>query len=213
MGGRIRVLIADDHQLFADALRAFLEKPYEVVAAVHDGRSIIESAVKHSPDVVVVDVSMPLLNGLDAAKRIRKQFPTCHFVFLTMHQDPNLAAAVLELRPVGIVLKHSAGLELVKAIEHVANGKTYLPAQFRSMDWVEVGARVKNGSKQMTSRQRDVLQLLAEGRSMKQAAFYLNLSEKTIEFHKQTIMQVFNLRNNAELVLFAVKQRLISLEM
>jgi len=132
---------------------------------------------------------------------------------LTMLEDPNLAAVALELRPIGFVLKHSAGSELMKAIDEVLNGQTYLPQKFRSMDWKEVQTRAKRFSKGMTPRQRDVLQLLAEGRSIKQVGSELNLSHKTVEFHKQSIMQEFNLRSNAELVLFALKQGLVSIDL
>lgn len=212
MGKKVRVLIADDHEIFADALRTLLEKTYEVINTVHDGRSMVKCGLDDKPDVIVVDFSMPLLNGLDAAKRIREQVPSCRFVFLTMYEDPNLACAVLELQPVGFVLKHSAASELVNAIAEVVDNRTYLPHKFRSMDWVAIKSRSQKFIKPMSKRQRDVLQLLAEGRSLKQAAFHLNLSQKTIEFHKHAIMQSFNIKNNAELVLFALKQGLIGLE-
>ena len=213
MGEKTKVLIADDHRLFADTLRVYLERTYEVVATVHDGRAMIDHALTLKPDVIVVDISMPSLNGLDGAKRIKEQIQNSRFVFLTMHEDPNLAAAALELRPIGFVLKQSAGSELMKAIDEVLSGQTYLPRKFRSMDCEEIRRRAKKFSKEMTPRRRDVLQLLAEGRSMKQVARELDLSQKTVEFHKQNIMQEFNLRSNSELVLFAVKQGLITIDM
>ena len=206
-----RFLIADDHAIFAEALRTYLEKTYTVIGVVLDGRAMVAEAMRLQPDVIVVDVGMPLLNGLDAARRIKEQAPNIKFVFLTMHDDPNLAAAALELGPVAFVLKHSTGAELLKAIDHVLHGKPYLTPKLRADDWVETKARARQFSKEMTPRQRDIVQLFAEGCQMKQIAGLLNLSEKTVEFHKHHIMEAFNLRSNADLVLFALKNRLISL--
>ena len=210
-GPGLRFLIADDHAIFAEALRTYLEKTYTVIGVVLDGRAMVAEAMRLQPDVIVVDVGMPLLNGLDAARRIKEQAPNIKFVFLTMHDDPNLAAAALELGPVAFVLKHSTGAELLKAIDHVLHGKPYLTPKLRADDWVETKARARQFSKEMTPRQRDIVQLFAEGCQMKQIAGLLNLSEKTVEFHKHHIMEAFNLRSNADLVLFALKNRLISL--
>jgi len=204
-------LIADDHTIFAEALRAYLEKTYPVVGVVPDGRAMIEEAIALRPDVVIVDVGMPRLNGLDAAKRIKEQAPEVKFIFLTMQDDPNLAAAALELGPVAFVLKHSAGPELLKAIDQVLQGKSYVTPKLRAEDWVASKARAKQYSKDMTARQRDVVQLFAEGRSMKEIAGLLDLSEKTVEFHKHHIMESFHLRSNADLVLFALRHGLISI--
>ena len=209
--GDPRFLIADDHAMFAEALRVYLEKTYTVVGVVLDGRAMVEEAVRLRPDVIVVDVGMPLLNGLDAARRIKGQSPNIKFIFLTMRDDPNLAAAALELGPIGFVLKHSAGQELLTAIDHVLHGKPYLTRKLKAEDWVQTNARARQFSKEMTPRQRDIVQLYAEGRPMKQIAGLLNLSEKTVEFHKHHIMEAFNLESNAALVLFALKQGLIAL--
>jgi DNA-binding NarL/FixJ family response regulator len=206
-----RILIADDHAMFAEALRACLEKTYPVVGMVLDGRALVKEAMRLRPDVIVVDVGMPFLNGLDAARRIREQAPNFKFVFLTMHDDPNLAAAALELGPIGFVLKHSTGQELQKAIDHVLHGKPYLTPKLRAENWVATKARVRQFSKEMTPRQREIVQLFAEGRSIKEIAGVLDLSEKTVEFHKHLIKQSFNLHSTADLVLFAVKQGLISI--
>jgi DNA-binding NarL/FixJ family response regulator len=206
-----RFLIADDHAMFAEALRLYLEKTHTVVGIVRDGHAMVAEATRLRPDVIVVDVGMPLLNGLDAARKINLQAPNIKFVFLTMRDDPNLAAAALELGPVGFVLKHSAGQELLKAIDHVLHGKPYLTPKLRAEDWVETKARARQFSKEMTPRQRDIVQLYGEGRSMKEIAGHLDLSEKTVEFHKHQIMQAFNLRSNADLVLFSLKRGLISL--
>jgi DNA-binding NarL/FixJ family response regulator len=198
--------------MFAETLRVYLEKKtHTVVAVVLDGRAMVEEAVRLRPDVIVVDVGMPLLNGLDAARRIKEQSPNAKFIFLTMHDDPNLAASALGLGPIGFVLKHSAGQELLTAIDQVLHGRPYLTPKLKAEDWVETKARARQFSKEMTPRQREIVQLYAEGRPMKQIAGLLNLSQKTVEFHKHHIMEAFNLRSNADVVLFAVKQGLISL--
>jgi DNA-binding NarL/FixJ family response regulator len=208
---RPQILIADDHSVFAEGLRLLLEKNYGVAGTVTDGRALITAAVRLKPDVIVVDIGMPLLNGLDAALRVREQLPKVKIVFLTMQDDPNLAAAALELGPVGFVLKHSAGSELLKAISEVLRGKSYLTPKLRSEDWVVMKQRARQFSKDLTDRQRDIVQLCAEGRPIKEIAGHLNLSEKTVEFHKHHIMEAFNLKSNAEVVLFALKQGLIVL--
>jgi len=207
---RPRFLIADDHAMFADALRIYLEKTYAVVGVVLDGRAMVDVAVRLKPDVIIVDVGMPLLNGLDAARRVKEQVPNAKFIFLTMQDDPNLAAAALEMGAIAFVLKHSAGPELLKAIENVLHGQTYLTPKLRSIDWVQSKARARQFSTELTSRQRDVVQMLAEGRAMKEIAGVLDLSEKTVEFHKHHIMETFNLKSNADLVLFALRRGLIS---
>jgi len=209
---RPRFLIADDHVIFAQALKVFLEQTYPVVGVVSDGRALIETALDLNPDVIVVDVAMPVLNGLDAARRIKEQAPNIKFIFLTMRDDPNLAAAALELGPIGFVLKHSAGPELLEAIDHVLHGKPYLTPKLRAEDWVAAKARARQFTKELTPRQKDIVQLFGEGRGIKQIAGVLALSEKAVEFHKHHIMEAFNIKNNAELVLFALKQGLISVE-
>ena len=205
-----RILIADDHAMFAEALRVYLEKTYPVVGMVLDGRALVKEAMRLRPDVIVVDVGMPLLNGLDAARRIKEQAPNIKFIFLTMRDDPNLAAAALELGPIGFVLKCSTGQELLKAIEHVLHGKPYITPKLKAEDWFATKVRARPVSKEMTPRQRDIVQLYAEGRSIKEIAGVLDISEKTVEFHKHHIQESFNLRSNADVVLFAVKQGLIS---
>lgn len=212
LGSRPRILIADDHAIFAESLRVFLEKTYTVVGIVANGWAMVDEAIRLSPEAIVVDFGMPSLNGLEAAQRIKKVAPRTKFIFLTMHDDPNLAAAALELGPIGFVLKHSAGSELLKAIDQVLRGRSYLTPKLRPADWVETKARARQFSKEMTPRQKDVVQLLAEGRGMKEAAEALDLSVKTLEFHKRQIMDVFSLKSNAELVLFALKKGLISID-
>ena len=205
-----RFLITDDHAMFAETLRGYLEKTFRVIGVVSDGRALVAEALRLRPDVIVADVTMPFLNGLDAARRIRVQARNIKFIFLTMHEDPNLAAAALELGPIGFVLKHSTGQELLKAVDHVLHRKSYVTPRLRAEDWFATKIRARQFSKEMTPRQKDVVKLYAEGRSMKEIAAVLGLSEKTVEFHKHHIQGSFNLRSNADLVLFAVKQGLIS---
>ena len=207
-----RFLIADDHALFAETLRDYLEKTYIVVGLALDGRAMEAEALRLRPDVIIVDIGMPLLNGLDAARRIKIRAPNIKFIFLTMRDDPNLAAAALELGPIAFLLKSSVGRELLEAIDHVLDGKPYLTPKLRAADWVEAKARARQFSKEMTPRQREIVQLLAEGQSMKEVGGLLEVSVKTVEFHKQGIMKAFNLRSNADLILFALKQGLISVK-
>jgi DNA-binding NarL/FixJ family response regulator len=207
---RPRVLIADDHSIVADGLRSVLEKRCDVIGIVGDGRQLLIEAPKLKPDVIVLDIGMPFLNGLDAAERIKPLLPTVKFVFLTMKDDPNLAAAALNLGAVGYVLKHSAVSELWKAVSEVLQGKSYVTAKLQAGDWATREARAQQLSKDLTPRQKDVLQLLAEGRRTKEIADILNVSERTVMFHKYHMMKVFNLKSNADLVLLALKHHLIS---
>jgi DNA-binding NarL/FixJ family response regulator len=206
-----RFLIADDHAMFAETLRVYLEKTYTVVGLVLDGRAMVAEAMRLRPDVIVVDVGMPLLNGLDAARRIKVQAPNIKFIFLTMRDDPNLAAAALKLGAIGFVLKHSAGQELLKAIGQVLQGEPYLTPKLRAEDWVATNARARQFLKEMTPRQKEIVQLLGEGRAIKEIAGHLDLSEKTVEFHKRHIKEAFNLHSNSDVVLFALRQGLISM--
>ena len=207
---RPRVLIADDHSIVAEGLRSMLEKSCDVVGVVRDGRELLVEAPKLNPDVIVLDIGMPLLNGLDAAERIKPLLPKAKLVFLTMMDDPNLAAAALNLGAVGYVLKHSVASELLKAVSEVLQGRSYITPKLRAENWAIRETRARQFSRELSPRQKDVLQLLAEGRTMKEIADILRVSEKTVMFHKYHIMESFNLKNNAELVLFALKHHLIS---
>jgi DNA-binding NarL/FixJ family response regulator len=209
---RPRILIADDHAVFLEALKCFLEKSYVVTGTVTDGRSLVSEAIRLKPEVIIVDVGMPLLNGFDAALRIREQLPGVRLVFLTMQEDANLAAAAIELGHAAFVLKHSAAAELVTAIDLVWRGRSYVSPKLRSEDWVEQRFRVKQFSKALTAQQRDLVQLFAEGYGLKEIAARMNLNTKTVEFHKHRVMTVFNLKSNAALVLFAIKKGLISID-
>lgn len=206
---RPRCLIADDHVIFSDALRVYLGTALEIVGVVSDGRTLVVEAIRLRPEIAIVDVGMPLLNGLDAARRIKELAPQVKLIFLTMRDDPNLAAAALELGPIAFVLKHSAGSELLQAIDQVLRGRSYLTPKLKADDWVEAKTRARQFSTEMTSRQKDIVQLLAEGRSMKEIAGLLQLSQKTVEFHKHHIMMSFNFKSNADLVLFALNRGLI----
>jgi DNA-binding NarL/FixJ family response regulator len=209
---RPRVLVADDHTLFVEGLRLLLEKNYDVIGSVANGRALVTEAARMKPEVIVVDIGMPLLNGFDAAQRVREKLPDVKLVFLTMQDDVNLAAAALELGSAAFVLKHQAASELLSAIERVLTGKSYLTPKLRSDDWVVMKERARQFSKHLTPRQRDIVQLWAEGFSIKQIGSQLNLSEKTVEFHKHHIMESFNLKSNSDLVIFALKQSLIAID-
>jgi DNA-binding NarL/FixJ family response regulator len=207
---RPRILLADDHAVVVEGIRGLIEKYYDVVGVVMDGRALITEASWLQPDVIVLDVAMPLLNGLDAGKKMQEILPKVKLVFLTMHADPNLAAAALRLGPVGFVLKHSAASELLTAIADVLRGKAYVTARLKPENRQVQESRAKQFSKELTQRQREVLQLLAEGRPMKEIADILSVSEKTVMFHKYEIMKSLNIKNNAELVLLALRNGLIS---
>ena len=208
---RPRILLADDHMMLIEGIRSLLEeKGHDIVGVVSDGRALVAAAPELKPDVVILDISMPLLNGLDAAARLKELLPNVKIVFLTMKDDPNLAAAVLGLGPVGYVLKHSAASELLTAITEVLQGRPYVTPRLKPENWAVREARARQFSKDLTPRQREVLQLLAEGHAMKEVGGILNVSEKTVMFHKYHIMRSFNVRSNAELVLLALNQGLIS---
>jgi DNA-binding NarL/FixJ family response regulator len=207
---RPRVLIADDHSIVADGLRSILEKSCDVIGIVQDGRQLLIEAPKLKPDVIVLDIGMPFLNGLDAAERLKPLLPKVRFVFLTMKDDPNLAAAALNLGAVGYVLKHSAVSELLKAVSEVLQGKPYVTAKLQAENWADREARAQQLSKALTPRQKEVLQLLAEGRRTKEIADILSVSERTVMFHKYHMMKAFNLKSNSDLVLLALKHHLIS---
>jgi DNA-binding NarL/FixJ family response regulator len=208
---RPHLLLADDHAIFLEALKCFLQKSYVVTGTVTDGRSLVTEAIRNKPDIIILDVGMPLLNGLDAARRIREQLPSIRIVFLTMQENAHLAAAALELGHTGFVLKHAAAGELVTAIEQVWRGESYISPKLQLGTPVEHKTQTSRSSKNLTPRQRDIVQLFAEGYGLKEIAERLNLSLKTIEFHKHHIMTEFSLKSNADLVLLAVKKGLISI--
>jgi DNA-binding NarL/FixJ family response regulator len=210
---RSRVLIADDHSMVIDGLCAFLEPEYEVVGAVNDGRAVLPEVRRLQPDVVVIDISMPLLNGLDCARQLRDAGCTAKILILTMHPDATLAQEALAAGASGYVLKSSPGSELKAALGDVLRGRIYLsPAMTRDMD--EVMGRMTSIHEdvwaRLTPRQREVLQLLAEGKSHKEVANVLNISVKTAEYHKYAILDKLGLSTNAELVQYAIRHGIIA---
>ena len=210
---RSRVLIADDHSMVIDGLRALLEPEYEVVGAVNDGRAVLPEVRRLRPDVVIIDISMPLLNGLDCARQLRDAGCTAKILILTMHPDATLAQEALAAGASGYVLKSSPGSELKAALGDVLRGRIYLsPAVTRDMD--EVMGRMTSIHQdvwaRLTPRQREVLQLLAEGKSHKEVANVLNISVKTAEYHKYAILDKLGLKTNAELVQYAIRHGIIA---
>jgi len=208
------VLLADDHRIVAEGLKSLLANDFELVGIVEDGRSLIAAAKTLKPDVVVVDVSMPHLNGIDAIPLLRKQDPHVKIVILTMHQDPAYARRGLEAGAQGFVLKHSAADELVLAINAALKGHTFItPALTRDVlkgTRRGVGAKEKS-ERALTPRQREILQLLAEGHSAKEIAAALAISPRTVEFHKYQIMELHGIRSNAELIHFAIKHGVVGM--
>ncbi len=212
---RPRILLADDHRMVAEGLRSLLAADFELVAVVEDGRALIEAAQRLRPDVIVADITMPQLNGLDALAALKKQNPEVKVVFLTMHRDVAYARRALDEGALGFVLKHSAPAELVLAIRAALDGKTYItPALagevLHSMR-LEPSRQPIDPAARLTPRQREVLQLLAEGRSAKEIAATLNVSARTVEYHKYQLMESLGLHTNAELVHFAIKHGLVAI--
>jgi DNA-binding NarL/FixJ family response regulator len=206
---RPRILMADDHVMLLDAFRALLEPEYEVVGTVTDGRMLLEEFARLNPDVVLLDVAMPLLNGLDAGRQLKAQRKSVKLIYLTMNPDPDLAGEALRLGASGYVLKSSAAQELKQAIQEALRGRSYItPLITRDVVGSLIEKRV--GRRELTLRQREVLQLLAEGRSMKEAAAILDLTPRTIAFHKYRMMEQLGLKTSAELVQFAVKQGIVA---
>ena len=206
---RARLLLADDHTIFLDALTKLLEADFEVVGTVSDGRELVSKAADLKPDVVVLDIGMPLLNGLDAGQQVKDQRPETRVIFLTQNQDPNLAAEAFRRKASGYLLKNSAATELVAAIREAMKGRTYVSPLIAEMMLSRLSDPTQKDRVELTPRQREVLQLLAEGKSMKEVATILNLSIRTVEFHKQRIMEVLDLKTNADLVRYAVKEGLV----
>lgn len=210
---RARVLLADDHRIVAEGLKSLLEDDFDLAGIVSDGRTLVETAKQKAPDVIVSDISMPLLNGLDAARQLKREGVAAKIIFLTQHADAHLAAEAFRVGASGYLLKNSAGEELVTAISEVMRGRTYLTPLITQ----DVLSLLMNSSElddaltvKLTSRQRQVLQLLAEGHSMKEVASVLNLSTKTVESHKYEMMKELDIKTNAELVQYAVKIRLVN---
>lgn len=216
MKKKVRVLIADDHSILLAGLRRLVEDTCEVVGTVEDGRALVAAAEQLKPDVIVLDISMPLLNGLDAARQLKKSVPGAKLIFLTMHASPTYATEALKVGASGYLLKQSAASELHQAIEAVLGGQTYLTpsitrpildSMFRP-DQTEIRKSLTD----LTPRQREVLQLVGEGRSTKDIAAVLNVSVKTVEFHKARLMEQLDLHSTSALIKFAIAEGLASTE-
>jgi DNA-binding NarL/FixJ family response regulator len=207
---RPRVLIADDHALIAEALQKLLVQEFDIVAIVHDGRRLMEAAQELRPDVILVDIGMPLLNGLQAAGSIKRLLPGVKLVYVTVNDDADLVAEAFRRGASAYLPKTSAGSELVRAIHAVLEGGTYvsslLPTGVARPVLVADNQVETTG---LTDRQLEVLQLLAEGKSMKEAASVLNLTTRTVAFHKYRLMQNLQLKNDAEVVQYALRRHII----
>ena len=211
-GRRPRVLLADDHRIVAEGLRSLLEEEFELSGIVEDGRAMVKAARELRPDVIVADISMPLLNGIDALAQLRQHDPAVRVVFLTMHRDVAYARRAIEAGAAGFVLKHSASAELVLAVRAALQGRTFVTPDLAA----ELMQAAKPGSRRepdpvaaLTPRQREILQLVAEGKSAKEIAAVLNLSARTVEDHKYRLMEQLHVVNSVELIHFAIKHGLV----
>ena len=206
--GRPRVLIADDHKIVVEGLKKMLDPDFEIAGTVEDGRELVTAAEKLRPDAIIVDISMPMLNGIDAVRQIKKVNEAIKVVFLTMHLDVAYAMSAFQAGASGYVLKHSASDELVTAIHEALQGRTYVTPLIAGklvQAHEEGDHRQTDTAHSLTSRQREVLQLLAEGYSTKEMASILSISIKTVEYHKYRMMDDLGIRSLAELVRYAVK--------
>jgi len=209
---RPRVLLADDHQLLLEAFRKLLEPACEVVGSVADGRALLEAAQKLRPDVIVLDIAMPLLNGLDAGAQIKQMLPNVKLIYLTVSEDPDLVAEAFRMGASGFLLKRSAASELFQAIRDVLNGKPYVtPLAARGMAASSfLGGKSRRADARLTPRQREVLQLLVEGHTMKEAADILNITPRTVAYHKYRMMEELKLKSSAALIQHAIRKGILS---
>jgi DNA-binding NarL/FixJ family response regulator len=210
---RSRILIADDHTLVADLCRNLLESEFEIVGTVSNGRAMVRAAIELEPDVVVVDIAMPVLNGLDAGQQVKELFPAVKLIFLTMNTDIELAAEAFRRGASGYLLKTCAAKEMLTAVREVLQGRSYMS---RTICRDEVNYLRRKEKKlieedeRLTERQREVLQLLAEGKVMKEIGGILNMTPRTVAFHKYRMMEALGARSNAELVRYAVRHHIVS---
>jgi DNA-binding NarL/FixJ family response regulator len=206
-----RVFLADDHTLLVDAFRKLLEPDFEVVGAAANGRDLILLAPTLQPDLVIVDLGLPLLNGIDASRELKKLLPRTRILVVTVNEDSAVAREALRHWASGYLLKKSAGEELKYALQQLLRGKTYVtPVMARKLAEDFIRDPDLQSGKLLTLRQREVLQLLAEGRTMKEAADILSLTTRTIAFHKYRIMEDFGMRSNSELLKLAMREHLIA---
>jgi len=206
-----RLILADDHTVVAEALCQLLVPHFEVIATVADGRALLDSATFFKPDVIVVDIAMPLLNGLEAGRQLKQKIPGVKLIFLTMNEDPELAVEAMKSGASGYVLKKSAASELLRAIQSALRGKSYVtPHIVRGMQESFIrNPQGRSHRESLTPRQREVVQLLAEGKSMKEAADILRVAPRTVAFHKYGIMQDLGLKTSADLIHFAIESRIV----
>lgn len=205
--GRAAVLIADDHTLVAQGLASLVEKDFEVLATVGNGQEMLNAAARRLPDIALIDVSMPGMNGLEAAQRLLALAPGCKVIFVSMHSKPEFVREALSVGAMGYVLKGSAGSELLDAMEEVLKGNAYISRQIASD---VLSAFLHPQSTPLTDRQRQVLRLISEGRSGKEIAENLNISVKTAQFHKTTIMDKLGVHSTAQLTKYAIDHGIIS---
>ena len=209
---RPRVLLADDHRLLREAFTQLLAADCDVVGAVADGRALLAAAPGLRPDIVVLDIAMPVLNGLDAARRLRREMPEVKVIFLTMSEDPDLATEAFRAGACGYLLKNSAATELLQAIQEVFQGRSYV-TPLATQGLVDHFLHEPEPAKKaggLSLRQREVLQLLAEGHTMKEIARILKITPRTVAFHKYGMMEELGIKSSAELVQFAIKEHLVS---
>jgi DNA-binding NarL/FixJ family response regulator len=208
---RPRVLLADDHRLLREAFAMLLEPDCDVVGAVADGRALLEVAPELRPDIVVLDIAMPSLNGLDAARQLKRMMPGVKVIFLTVSEDPDLAGEAFRAGASGYLLKNSAAAELLQAIQDVYHGRSYItPLATNGLvrNLLDEPKPAKKSS-ELSPRQREVLQLLAEGHTMKEIARILKITARTVAFHKYSIMEELGVRSSAELVHYAIKKGVV----
>jgi DNA-binding NarL/FixJ family response regulator len=212
MTSRPRILIADDHTLVAELCKKLLETEFDVVGVVSDGRALLHAAGELKPDVIVVDVAMPILNGLDAGQQVKEMFPAVKLVYLTMNPDVEVAAEAFERGASGYLLKTCAAAEMMVAVREVLRGKSYL-SQGLSRDAIDCvrwqNKKLVPEEERLTDRQRQVLQLLAEGKLMKEVGGILNMKTRTVVYHKYRMMEVLGAKSTAELVKYAVRNHLV----
>jgi DNA-binding NarL/FixJ family response regulator len=209
-----RILIADDHQVLAEGLRVLLEPEFEVIGVVADGRELVAAAKRHRPDLILADVTMPSLNGIDAAAQLRDLGVQSKVVFLTMHRDVAYARQAMAAGAAGFVLKHSVASELITAVREALRGGTYVTPMIAGellQSYREGDSPTQDSVQRLTARQREVLQLFAEGRSAKEVAAVLNISIRTAEAHKAHILHALGLRTTAELVQYAIRNGIITM--
>lgn len=209
---RKKILLADDHPLILEGLAKILASDYEVLEPVSDGRALLRRVADNRPDVVIADISMPLLNGLDAAAEIVAAYPRTKAIILTMHEDVTFAARAFNAGAAGYLLKSAAGVELKTAVETVLRGDVYIPPGMAASLLNTYRGKTKLAEperKELTHRQREVLQLLAEGKTAAEAADILHLSPRTVEFHKYRIMEILGIDKNAKLLHYAIETGLI----